>query len=351
MQIYSIDPLTDSRWPQFLARVPDASIFHTAGWLGALQEAYGYLPVVYTTSALGSPLENAVAFCHVRSWLTGKRLVSLPFADHCQPLIASPEALEQILAHVAAIRARSGYRYVELRALRRTELPSIGQTELGVSHSYAFHSIDLTVDEAALFEQLHKTSIKQMIGRAQREGLSISRGRDEQHREQFYTLLLQTRRKHKVPPQPRSWYRILAERLGDAITFHIASHEGKPVAAIVTLDYRQTIVHKYGCSNPAESHRGGTQLLLWEAIRLGKSSGAVEFDMGRSDLDNSGLVRFKERWGGIRTDLQYQRIPTPVQVVDKTPAGWKTHMTEIAFAYMPDTMLELAGRLLYKHVG
>ena len=32
------------------------------------------------------PLENGFLFCRVESWLTGRRLVSLPFSDHCEPL-------------------------------------------------------------------------------------------------------------------------------------------------------------------------------------------------------------------------------------------------------------------------
>ena len=57
---YEIDPCKDLRWPRFLERHPDASVFHTPGWLEALRRTYEYEPVVYTTSSPG------------REWTTGR---------------------------------------------------------------------------------------------------------------------------------------------------------------------------------------------------------------------------------------------------------------------------------------
>ena len=85
--VYQIDPLTDPRWQEFTARHPRASVFHSSGWLRALQLAYGYEPIAYTLSPPQSEVANAVVFSRIRSWATGRRLVSLPFSDHCEPLV------------------------------------------------------------------------------------------------------------------------------------------------------------------------------------------------------------------------------------------------------------------------
>src|SRR2546430_5296635 len=89
--LYSLDPLEDPRWAEFVQRHPRASVFHTPGWLEALRRTYGYEPVVYTTSLPRAELTNGLVFCRVRSWLTGRRLVSLPFSDHCEPLVHNSE--------------------------------------------------------------------------------------------------------------------------------------------------------------------------------------------------------------------------------------------------------------------
>src|SRR5215469_16265318 len=87
--VYIIDPLQDIRWEQFLQVHHDACLFHSTAWLGALQRTYGYTPLVYTTSRPREPLRDGMVFCRVDSWLTGRRLVGLPFSDYCAPLIDS----------------------------------------------------------------------------------------------------------------------------------------------------------------------------------------------------------------------------------------------------------------------
>ena len=79
------DPIGDPRWSELLDRHPAASVFHSPGWLNALRQTYGYEPFVVTTST-GPTLENGLVVCRVKGW-TSRRLVSLPFSDHCDPLV------------------------------------------------------------------------------------------------------------------------------------------------------------------------------------------------------------------------------------------------------------------------
>src|SRR5215213_3756819 len=100
MPVYHLNPLQDPRWPGLVERHPLGSVFHTSQWLHALQRTYGYEPVVFTTTRPGAELRNGVVFCAVRSWLTGRRLVSLPFSDQCEPLVEHSAQLDEICAHL-----------------------------------------------------------------------------------------------------------------------------------------------------------------------------------------------------------------------------------------------------------
>ena len=115
MAAYIVDPLADPRWDELLLRHPQASVFHTRGWLSALQQTYGFTPVVFTTSAPGGPLENALVFCEVKSWITGRRLVSLPFSDHCDPLVESATEQADILRHLREHPGWKRCKYIEIR--------------------------------------------------------------------------------------------------------------------------------------------------------------------------------------------------------------------------------------------
>jgi CelD/BcsL family acetyltransferase involved in cellulose biosynthesis len=79
------DPIDNAQWDGLLDRHPSASIFHSPGWLKSLRQTYGYEPFIVTTSK-GSTLDNGLVACRVKGWRSS-RLVSLPFSDHCDPLV------------------------------------------------------------------------------------------------------------------------------------------------------------------------------------------------------------------------------------------------------------------------
>src|ERR1700691_3307943 len=114
LSCFQLDPTTDARWSRFVELHSKASVFHTVGWLQTLQRTYGYEPLAFTTSPPDGKLENGIAFCYVNSWLTGRRLVSLPFSDHCELLCDSSEDLKFLLRGLQATREQQSWKYLEI---------------------------------------------------------------------------------------------------------------------------------------------------------------------------------------------------------------------------------------------
>src|SRR5262249_36329156 len=115
MTVYKIDPITDPRWQGFVQRHTPSTHFHTRVWLQGFQRTYGFQGIAYTTARSGAELEDGVVFCHADSWLTGKRLISLPFSDHCQPLVESTDTLAEMISFVHAERVRAQCKFAEIR--------------------------------------------------------------------------------------------------------------------------------------------------------------------------------------------------------------------------------------------
>jgi hypothetical protein len=139
VKINILDPLVDRRWDQLVASHPSASVFHDRGWLNALARTYGYQPLVITTANESEALENGIVLCRVSSWITGTRLVSLPFSDHCEPLLENLGQLPEFLAWLRKECDLQAGRYVELRP---TSGNLIGGCGLEPSCSYWFHELD-----------------------------------------------------------------------------------------------------------------------------------------------------------------------------------------------------------------
>jgi CelD/BcsL family acetyltransferase involved in cellulose biosynthesis len=344
-KVFEINPLQDPRWEAFVNVHPDASVFHQVEWLEALKSCYGYVPVALSLSPPGSPLENGLLFCGVQSWLTGNRLVSIPFSDHCEPLLSDPEELEQFVGDLAERVDRKQWKYFEIRPTLYT--PNAAK-HMGVSQNYYFHRLDLRPSEQALLENFHKDSVRRKIRRAEREGLLYEEGTSETLLQHFYKLMIITRRRQGLPPQPLKWFRSLIACMRKDIQIRVALKGDTPVASILTLSCRRSLVYKYGCSDSRFSNLGGMALLLWKAIQQAKANGFEAFDMGRSNIDNPGLTTFKEHWGAERSAVNYWRYP--VQSAFYNPERlikYGKHLISIT----PDGPLVMLGNLLYRHIG
>ena len=174
--IYCIEPLTDPRWDGLLEKHPSASVFHSKAWLEALRRTYGYESIAYTTSAPEEPLRNGIAFCQVESWLTGRRLVSLPFSDYCEPLLERTEEIELFVQKLQQESDTGRWRYIEMRPL---ETFGMENRLWHATAKYALHRLDLRPDLQTLFKGFHKDSIQRKINRAKREGLTCQVGTSE----------------------------------------------------------------------------------------------------------------------------------------------------------------------------
>src|SRR5712691_9090357 len=75
-----VDPLIYRDWNEHVLATPHASIFHSTHWLRVLQASYGYQPY-YFACFKGQQLTALLPLMEVKSWITGVRGVSLPFAD------------------------------------------------------------------------------------------------------------------------------------------------------------------------------------------------------------------------------------------------------------------------------
>jgi CelD/BcsL family acetyltransferase involved in cellulose biosynthesis len=344
--VYTFNPLQDPRWAELSQRHPRASVFHTTGWLEALHRTYGYEPVVYTTCPPETRLTNGIVFCRIHSWLTGRRMVSLPFADHCEPLIENPEQGKEVFASLQGALDGERLKYIEIRPLS----PDLSaETSLQKGDSFCFHSLDLRASREDLFRRTDKSSVQRRIRRAEREALTYEEGYSEALLNKFYGLLMLTRKRHNLPPQPIEWFRNLITFLRDRLTIRVVSYRQEPVASILTLSHRDTYVYKYGCSDARHHNLGGMPLLFWRAIQAAKDCGMQVFDFGRSDTINEGLVRFKDNWGTTRSTLTYGRICA--QVRHEKGKEYLMHVSKRILTCLPDGLITAAGRLLYRHVA
>jgi CelD/BcsL family acetyltransferase involved in cellulose biosynthesis len=343
-----LDPLRDPRWASFVAETPGSSVFQTCEWLGALQHEYAYEPIALGVSDRHTgALRSALVLCRIETSLRQRTLVSLPFSDHCSLLAESADDRALLLTTLRDEQRSGRWHSVELRMPG----PISGiEPAFSASQRYFLHTLDLSGGPDSVMARFHKNHVRRKIRRSEREGLRCVEGHDRELLTAFYTLLVRTRRRHGLPPQPLEWFEAILSGLKGRAAIRVAYKGTTPVAAVVTLAHRGTVTYKYGASDETWHSLGGMQLLLWKTIEDASARGFSELDMGRSSIDQFGLVAFKDHWGTTRENLTYVTCPRPSPI----RAGLTRATLGVArwvLSHSPGTALVRLGRAFYHHAG
>jgi hypothetical protein len=339
-----LDPLCDPDWDERILTHAQGSFFLTSGWARVLADSYGYLPRYFGEVRSGT-LAALVPFMEVNSFLTGKRGVSLPFTDQCEPITCTDTGIQDLLDSVIDYGKRSGWNYLELRP--GTSLAP----HMPPSTSCYGHVLDLTPGPDRLFRGL-RDSTRRNIKRAQNAGITVAVSGTEDGLREFCRLNCMTRREHGLPPQPAKFFgniarHVLAKGRGMVV---LASSGGQTIAGAVYFHFGDTAVYKYGASDRHYQHLRANNLVMWEAIQRYAAGGLRRFDFGRTESGNEGLLQFKRGWGAVEQSINYYRYDLRRdRFVAKPLAVAGAHTTY--FRHMPMPLLKLAGTLLYRHMG
>jgi lipid II:glycine glycyltransferase (peptidoglycan interpeptide bridge formation enzyme) len=219
---------------------------------------------------------------------------------------------------------------------------------------YAFHQLDLTPNLETLYRNCHKSSTQRKIRRAEREGLVYREGSTDEFLDHFYQLLKLTRKRHRLPPQPRKWFANLMANFGGDLKIRLAFKQDQAVASMLTIRYKDTMVYKYGCCDPRFNNLGCMHLLYWRTIQDAKDLGLRSFDLGRTDADQTGLITFKNRWGATQSMLTYLRYcasEDSTHFFDIQTTQWKSRATKLVCSVIPPSLLAKVGQVMYRHIG
>ena len=120
---------------------------------------------------------------------------------------------------------------------------TLTQEKLGESSRFCLHLLDLRPAPEELYRNFHEIhAVKSATGRA-RGAPACVEGRSEAELGVFYKLLMLTRRRHQLPPQPMVWFQNLIAGFGDKLSIRIALKGETPVASILTIAHNRTVVY------------------------------------------------------------------------------------------------------------
>ena len=345
MRIATVDPAVDPAWAALLAR-HGTSLFHSPPWLGALRDAYGFTAsAAIVEGRAGEPLAG-IAYCDVDD-LLGRRILSLPFSDACDPLVESAPAWNQLFRSLAAHGVPVRLRCLDnplVRADRR----------LTVAKRARWHTLPVAASDAAQWPAL-AGSTRRAIRKAERSGVVIRPLAGTEGLREFHGLHVALRkRKYRLLAQPPAFFEALRRQFKAADGwFPLGARLGpRLIGAALFLRWGDTLYYKFNASALDALAVRPNSLLVWAGVALARSLGCSRLDLGPSDDDQPGLIRFKRNFGAAERELC---------VLDYLPPGWRDDRagelrqllgrltTLLTAAEMSDDIAGEAGTLLYRY--
>ncbi len=342
-----VDPAVFPGWDETLAASDQYSIFHSSPWAKVLHETYGYAPRYFLTRS-GERFNLLVPVMEVSSKLTGRRGVSLPFSDYCAPILPEGVPPIQLMENLAQFGRRAGWRYVEIRADR----PMF--EDVAPYETFQGHFLPLQPDTDPIFRTFRKAT-QRNVKKAVKSGVVVSFHTSAYAVKEYYRLHCLTRKRHGLPPQPFFFFsRIHKHILAPGKGFiALAEHGHRNIAGAVYLTFHRQSVYKFGAIDLDYSALNPFYLVMWEAIRRLAESGSAGLCFGRTEPENKGLIQFKDGWGGEKRTIHYYRYDLKRKNFMEKPATRNPEDSRInrIFSRTPIPFLQLAGNILYRHMG
>lgn len=166
--------------------------------------------------------------------------------------------------------------------------------------------IDLTKTEEELLKNMHPKT-RYNIKIAQKHSVKVEERTDDEAFNIYLKLYFETTKRQNYHGHNESYHRQVWETLKKAgmARLLIAFYQEKPVVAWMLLNFQDTLYYPYGGSSL--EHRGvmASNLVAWEAIRLGKKWGLKKFDLWGALGPHAdpkdlwyGFHKFKQGYGG-----------------------------------------------------
>lgn len=342
--VVRVDTRSSPLWASLVARRP-SDVFHAPAWHQVLHDTYGF-------EARGRVLvdDHGVptagwAACRIED-LRGARLVGLPFSDYADPLIDDAAQWAALAADVepdAPVRARW------LRAAAVAADPDFVATGRA-----RWHAVDLERGEAALWAHVDPGS-RRAIRKAEAAGVAVRTTADARDVRAFFELHLAVRkRKYGLLAQPYRFFEAIRDRflaVGQGALL-LAEVGGAPVAGVLLLRWGDRLYYKFNASRADDLAVRPNDLLMWHAIRHGLAQGCTVLDLGLSDWDQEGLVRYKRKYATREGRIDFVERPprTPPAPTAPGAAALLPALTVLFTASeATDALTERAGDLLYRY--
>jgi len=361
-------------WDTYVHSHPRATLYHLYGWRNVIEKTYGhktyYIAAINSSNLTNSsnptnPLVGILPLVHLKHFIFGNSLISMPFFDLGGILADNEETEQALLTYAVNLGRQLKAATIELRHAQPLScLNSINSTNSNnptnssnpidsfpvVTRSHkARMLLDLPNSPDTLMKSF-KAKLRSQIKKPMKEGLTTRIGRDELLRD-FYRVFSINMKELGSPVHSIKLMRYVLKEFPDACRIVVVYQGQRPLAASLVIGFKDTLENPWASSLRAYSHLSPNMLLYWSMLGYACDNSLPRFDFGRSTPDE-GTYKFKQQWGAKPASLHWHYVSLDGR--QRPEATDDKSRFEPLIKYwqkLPVHLTQLIGPMIRKHIG
>jgi len=387
---------TDSiAWDEYVQAHPQATLYHLYGWRNVIEKTYGhktyYLAATNPSNSTNSsnpinPLVGILPLVHLKNFLFGNSLISMPFFD-LGGILANDEKTEQaLLFHAIKLGQDLKANIIELRHTQPlsclnninqqpflnpinrinsknpiNSINSINSTDptnpTNPINSLPFitksHKVRMLLDlpdSPEILMKSFRSKLRSQIRKPIKEGLSTKIANLELL-EDFYKVFSINMRDLGSPVHSKELIRNVLKEFPEKAKIAMVYKDDQPMACSLIIDFKNTLENPWASALRKYSSFSPNMLLYWSMLKYACNNGLTQFDFGRSTL-GEGTYKFKEQWGAKPTAFHWLYVSlNGHQINEKTSEKSKFESAVKYWQRLPVPITRIIGPVIRKHIG
>ncbi|WP_159105412.1 GNAT family N-acetyltransferase [Thiorhodococcus drewsii] len=218
-------------------------------------------------------------------------------------------------------------------------------------------SVTAWVDLRDGYEQVSQrfsSMARRGVRKALQEGIDVTLATDAAAVDQFYELMIETRRRQGVPIYPRRFLHAIRRHFGlEASRLWLARDQGRVIAGLWLLLFQGHVLYAFGASRsePEALRKRPNNLLFDRVIASLCNEGYPTLDLGSAHRDNAGLIAFKQGWGAQMAPITWRVWPEQCGFQPIARTGALVGAVSMALRKMPVPLYLQLSALLIGRLG
>jgi FemAB-related protein (PEP-CTERM system-associated) len=311
------------RWDAFATTHPHGTIYHTLAWKAVTEEGLGHRAHYLRAVDASGEFAGILPLFAVKG-LHGRRLVSVPMRDRGGVLARDAGTASLLVSRAIELTRELNSKYLELRSLEEIDPNVCRANELHCERYWITTRIDLSPGIQQLWKALDKNAVRWAINKARKEGVHVDVDETPVGMDTFYEMFVRTRSSMGIPPFPKSLFMSIHRHLithGKANLF-LARKGSEPINGQINFLSGDTFIPAYAAPQNRWRKYYPSDVMLWSTIEWAVDRGFRYYDFGADSPLQTGLLRFKKKWGGVQRPLPYyyflNRVGAPPRFDDST---------------------------------